>query len=131
VGALIDTLRRLHVSTVVDVRMHAISRKPGLSKTALSLHLAKADIGYVHLPALGNPKDNRTDYRLGLPAARRRFRHRLKNPTAQAALKEAAELASQGVVALLCFEARHDTCHRACVADALRRRLPEASTIRA
>lgn len=86
---------------------------------------------YVHLPALGNPKENRADYRLGLPAARRRFRHCLATAAGQAALNEASELARAGVVALLCFEASHETCHRASVAEALRDHVPEVPTIRA
>jgi hypothetical protein len=34
-----------------------------MSKRKLAAALGEAGIGYVHLPALGNPKDNREPFR--------------------------------------------------------------------
>ena len=50
---LIATLRDAGVTTLVDVRALANSRRPGFAKTALSAALAEAGIGYEHLKALG------------------------------------------------------------------------------
>lgn len=60
---LLDECERLHAAYVVDIRLNAISRKKGFSKTALSNALADAGVEYVHLRALGNPKDNRPRFR--------------------------------------------------------------------
>ena len=61
VGLLVD-----HGTTLLlDVRLNAISRKPGLSKSALRAGLAGAGIGYRHARALGNPQDNREPFRSG------------------------------------------------------------------
>ncbi|MFC7545204.1 DUF488 family protein [Plantactinospora sp. GCM10030261] len=47
------------VSRLVDVRLNAISRKPGLSKGALMRAMSEAGISYEHRRELGNPKSNR------------------------------------------------------------------------
>src|SRR5437762_2686204 len=81
--------------------------------------LAEAGIGYVHLPALGNPKDNRKPFRLGDPASRQRFRARLRDESASRALDHIAGLLDRGAVAVLCFERGHEHCHRHLVAEAV------------
>lgn len=58
-GELVVTLAEAGVDVLVDVRLTPLSRKPGLSKRQLADALAAAGVEYVHLPALGNPKDNR------------------------------------------------------------------------
>ena len=77
----------------------------------------------MHFPALGNPPDNRAAFRSGEPAARRRYLDILASPEGQTALDTLLDLASSDVVAVLCFEADHNTCHRACVIDAVEARL--------
>ena len=104
------------VETLVDVRLNAISRKKGFSKTALSGALATAGIAYRHERDLGNPKDNRDPFRQGSPEARNRYRQHLSNG-ASTALNQVAELASQTRVALLCFERDHTKCHRSCITE--------------
>lgn len=128
---LIQHLRALDVSVVVDVRLNAISRKRGLSKTALRDALAEAGIDYVHLRALGNPRENREDYRAGSTAARRRFRRRLDSRDGIAAIEHIIGLAVDRIVAVLCFEKEHEVCHRACVIDAVVARQPCVAAIQA
>lgn len=118
-AALIEELRAQQVQVLVDVRLTPISRKPGLSKTALRGALEQAGIGYIHFRELGNPKDNRDGYRRGEEASRDRYREILRGPAADAALKHVYELLDGGVVALLCFERDHSQCHRDLVVDAL------------
>lgn len=117
---LIAQLTSQAVSVLVDVRLNPISRKPGLSKTALAAALHEAGIRYVHARQLGNPKDNRDGYRLGEPSARGRFEAILREPAAMNALEHVSELLEDGRVALLCYERDHAQCHRAMVTDALR-----------
>ena len=62
ISEYIQVLRDLQVSTLVDVRLNAISRKPGFSKTRLKGYLADAGIQYLHYRELGNPKDNRKGF---------------------------------------------------------------------
>lgn len=125
--ALVSRLRLRDVVTVVDVRLNPISRKRGLSKTALRERLIGEGIGYEHLPALGNPRDNREGFGEleGTEAreAREKFDELLEEPVAQAALDRVLELAEAGTVALLCFEQDETRCHRELVLSALRSRL--------
>jgi uncharacterized protein (DUF488 family) len=119
IDSLVADLRAQSVTVVADVRQNAVSRKPGFSKRRLREHLASAGIDYVHLAALGNPRDNRVAFRARDPAARERYRELLRRPEAQAALDDITRLAQVGVVALLCYEADADTCHRSLVIDVL------------
>ena len=121
---LVAALQEAEIGIVVDVRLTPLSRKPGLSKRALETGLRSANIRYVHLPALGNPKDNRDGYRLGDPASQERFTAVLRSHEADAALDEIQRLAEEDAVALLCFERDPDRCHRSQVGAELARRAP-------
>lgn len=121
VQALIADLKAYCVQVLVDVRLTPISRKKGLSKTALRHALEAAGIAYVHHRELGNPRDNREEFRKGSPESRERFRSLLRSGEAEVALRHVSELLDGGTVALLCFERDHEQCHREIVADELKR----------
>lgn len=122
-----DQIARWGVSTLVDVRLNPQSRKPGFSRKSLSSHLGTNGIAYVHMPELGNPRDNRGGYsQPGSDAgntARAVFVERLTLPEAVGKLDELTALASAGHVAVVCFEQRETECHRHEVLDAVRGRL--------
>lgn len=120
VDELIAMLHSEGVTTLVDVRLTPISRKRGLSKSALRAALQEAGITYQHYRALGNPKDNREAFRHGAPSAYQRFEVVLGQPDAGEALKHVTELLDGERVALLCYERDHAQCHRSLVVDALR-----------
>lgn len=90
-----------------------------MSKRRLAAALAAAGIGYVHLPALGNPRDNREPFRKGDPASREHFRALLHEPPAAEAVDHIGTLLDAGNVALLCFERSHESCHRHLVAESV------------
>lgn len=121
VEELVASLLAEGVSTLVDVRLTPLSRKPGLSKKRLSQSLAQHGITYIHLPALGNPKDNREPFRDGQPESRERFTELLNTEIGIEALTHVAELLDDQTVALLCFERSHEHCHRHLVAEQLSR----------
>ena len=108
------------VGTVADVRLTPISRKRGLSKTRLKEALESQGIEYVHLRALGNPKDNRARFAGNeLAVGRARFRGLLEADDSRKALGELAARARREVVAVLCFEANHERCHRSVILEEL------------
>jgi uncharacterized protein (DUF488 family) len=121
---LVEELRAACIRVLIDVRLTPLSRKPGLSKRRLAESLEQAGIAYVHLPALGNPKENRASFRTGDPRSRTRFRALLRSPEAAAALEQVAALTADSRVALLCFERQASECHRQVVSDELERRVP-------
>lgn len=124
VDDLVRDARAARVSVVVDVRLTPISRKRGFSKTALAAALSAAGIAYVHLRALGNPKDNRPGFSCPKTAEGRRAHERfgaevLASDEAQSALAEVKSIANHGPLFLLCFEADDATCHRSLIRDAI------------
>lgn len=133
---LVTHLMSLGVSRLVDVRLTPISRKRGLSKTALGNALTDAGIIYEHRRELGNPKANRAGFGgppADLDAARERYEALLRHPDASDALDSVAEAGRRERVAVLCFEADESRCHRDLVLREARRRLNRgaASTRRA
>lgn len=112
------TLQAAGVTTLLDVREFAGSRRKGFAKTALRQHLAGIGIEYRHEPALGSPRDIR--HRLREDGRHDRFfrdfdRHLA---TQQPLLKHLARELT-GAVALLCYERNYQECHRRSVATAL------------
>ena len=105
------------VDLVVDVRAVAISRKAGFSKTALSERLRDRGLQYVHLRGLGDPKPGREAARAGdMALFRRIFGAHLATADAKADLARLQVLAATKTVALLCYEADAEGCHRSIVA---------------
>lgn len=110
------------VKVLIDVRDVPISRKPGFSKTSLSLGLSASGIGYLHLKGLGDPKPGRIAAREGRYSDFRRiFKSHMLTTAAQQALVQAVAAASTSVACLLCFEQDHTNCHRCIVAESMAR----------
>ncbi len=121
---VLDRLRTAGVSTVIDVRAIASSRKAGFSKSLLGTSLVAQGIGYVHLRDLGTPKAGRQAARSGnLPEMHAIFEQQLALPQAQLQLAQAGEIAQTGKSALLCYEADACGCHRQIIAQRLRQAL--------
>lgn len=118
---VIETLKAAGVEVLIDVRAIAASRRAGFSKGLLSASLEDAGIEYVHLRALGTPKEGRMAARKGRTAEMREiFEAHLAEPAAQLQLAQAIEIARAKKVALLCYEADHRGCHRSIVVERMR-----------
>jgi len=122
-----DALVAAHVTTLVDVRLNALSRKRGFSKNGLRMSLAEVGIEYLHRPVLGNPKENRGGFALpgsrAGDAARDLYRVILAAPSATEAISEIATLARSARVAVMCFESDQHECHRELVIESLEAQL--------
>jgi uncharacterized protein (DUF488 family) len=129
VEELIAHLLDESVTVLIDVRLNPLSRKPGMSKRRLAAALEAAGIRYIHLRALGNPKENRAGLRLGEQGSRDIFRRMLKGNEGSEALQHVAELLDGETVALLCFERDPRSCHRQLVAEEVRRAKPSVPLV--
>jgi len=121
-GASLDdfiaTLRAAKIRTLVDVRELAISRRRGFAKNALSVALADADIAYVHLKGLGDPKEGRLAARAkDYGGFLRIYTKHMKTRVALDDLEKAVGLCRKGGVCLMCYERDPNECHRRLVAD--------------
>lgn len=121
---VIGRLKDAGVELLIDVRAVAASRRAGFSKTLLAASLNEAGIEYLHLRQLGTPKPGREAARHGRIAEMRAiFEKHLEEPGAQLELARATELTSERKVALLCYEADANGCHRLIVAERICERL--------
>ena len=116
VEELVSLLVENEVTVLVDVRLNAVSRKKGFSKTALGRALGEAGIEYRHERALGNPKENREPFRNGDVSAREIFSEMLGNGSRDA-FEAVVGLAREQRIALLCYERSHESCHRSCITE--------------
>jgi uncharacterized protein (DUF488 family) len=120
-----DQLTRAKITLLCDVRQNAVSRKKGFSKRALSIACAEAGIRYEHLPELGIPSADRKAVRTDADRATLFERYRETLAVSQPPAMEQIRswiVDGRHRVALTCFEARPEECHRHCVADALAER---------
>ena len=107
------------VEIVVDVRLNAVSRRPGFSKKSLAAALEAEGITYLHEPKLGNPPDNRDSFRNGdIHVGRKRMQKILTNGSRDS-LRRVGDLARGRRIAVLCVERDHAHCHRSVITDAL------------
>lgn len=116
--AFLDALARVQIGLVVDVRAVAASRRPGFSKRQLAAALDERGIAYLHLRALGTPKEGRLAARSGdFSALFRIYESHLATPGAREELDALAELVRSGRrLCLLCYERDPCHCHRQRVA---------------
>ena len=121
---LVTVLVHSGIDALIDVRELPLSRRPGFSKTPLSSALREAGIRYVHLRALGNPREHRRRYQAGQVAVGARgYRRHVRRQGAEALGQLAGEVVT-GACCLLCVEADPDHCHRLALTDLLRDAVP-------
>lgn len=128
-AGLVERLVQSRVTVLIDVRMNAVSRRPGFSKRALGSALEVAGVRYVHEPLLGNPVENRDSFRLGDGGAgRAAMRGRLENG-AGPALHQLVDTARSARVAVLCVERDRSRCHRQVITDMAQELDPEIEVL--
>jgi uncharacterized protein (DUF488 family) len=122
--AVLDELEHAGVKLLVDVRAVTSSRRPGFSKNQLSAALDERGIGYIHLAALGTPKEGRLAAHSGdYKRLHQIYAKHLKTPQAKEELDELSVLAKKaGPVCLLCYERDHTHCHRQWIAEIIEAR---------
>lgn len=107
------------VERIIDVRELPLSRRRGYSKTALSKTLGEAGIEYLHMRALGNPKELRDIYKSGRPEEGRRLYSAFLAEHRQEAVRGLAAMLAEKRTALMCLEGDPAVCHRTVIIEAL------------
>jgi uncharacterized protein (DUF488 family) len=116
----VAALKHASIDALIDVRDLPLSRKKGFSKNALAQALEAADIEYVHLKGLGDPKDGREAARAGkYDLFRKIFGRHMQTDIALRDLEIAADIVRGRRTCLMCFECAHGKCHRSIVAERL------------
>lgn len=115
----IAMLKEAGVTHVADVRERLASRKRGFSKTSLGNALAASGLGYSTWRELGTPPAVRQHYHADHDTAKLYHDYRESLAGKGDKLDELARLAETEAVALMCYEADHNLCHRTVTAEAL------------
>lgn len=116
-----STLRSNKVTRLIDVRELPLSRKKNFSKTALAAAMHESKIDYLHLPALGCPREIRKDYYSDRDWRRYTKRFNAYLETQVDALVDLQRICKLQNCCLVCFEADYRMCHRSLVTAALSR----------
>ena len=119
--AYINLLLENGVKLLCDVRRNPISKKFGFSKNELATNLALVGIGYQHIPELGIASEERTS--LQTDADYHALFQKYEETTLARRQDKLAALSAlmeqHGRIAITCFEADVNHCHRGRVAKAM------------
>ena len=103
-----------NISVVVDVRNNPLSMKYGFSKKSFKQYIENAGMKYIHIPELGIPSTMRKG--LGESVSHKALFKAYENkllPKQETEIKQLIDLTNQNErIALVCFEADHNFCHR-------------------
>lgn len=120
IDRFVATLKAVGVQLLADVRALPLSRKRGFSKKGLRARIEQEGMGYVHLGALGDPKEGRDAARAGrFDQFRKIYNKHLALAEPQETLRELASLVKERSTCLMCFERDPTECHRLIVASQL------------
>ncbi|MBU2515345.1 DUF488 domain-containing protein [bacterium] len=114
IDGFLDDLIRNNIKSLIDVRKTPRSMKVGFSKTKLSQYLEKAGIQYLHYPELGIPCELRKFLKSNEDYQKLFKRYDLEILPLQTKALESVlnHLATKKRIALMCFEADPNHCHR-------------------
>lgn len=112
------------VSLLCDVRRNPLSRKYGFSKKTLSNACESLGIAYIHLPELGIASEERRDLVTleDYTALFDLYRRKTLQNQANSLEKIYQWVVTGQLVALTCYEADPQRCHRQCIAIELEKR---------
>jgi uncharacterized protein (DUF488 family) len=119
IDAFLNELIKHNISMLADVRRNAFSMKKGFSKNLLKHYLERAGIAYLHFPELGIESEKRKDLDSAADYKELFNEYRKSLPARKEKVAELEQLGESEKVALMCFEADKDFCHRGVLADFL------------
>jgi uncharacterized protein (DUF488 family) len=118
----LELVRSGGIERIADVRRYPRSRRqPHFSRERLERSLAAIGVGYVHLAELGGHREPHPDspHAALREAAFRGYADHMQTPAFAAALERLLALARERRSALMCAEARWQSCHRRLLSDRL------------
>lgn len=117
----IALLKNHHITHIIDVRAKPASRRmPWFNQVALKTSLAKENILYTHMPALGGMRIAHADsINEGVKKpSHRAYADYMQTSQFSKGLDELNKLLTKGNVAILCAEGKPLDCHRSLISDA-------------
>lgn len=119
----VEFLDSKKINLIADLRKNPVSRKRGFSKNRFAENLKKMDIDYIHIPALGMPREWRQKAKEGLITRKKMFAEYDKKilPKCELELRDLLTLTKKHKVAVLCYEADASDCHRSFAAEQMKK----------
>ncbi|MDD5148375.1 MAG: DUF488 family protein [Candidatus ainarchaeum sp.] len=119
IDCFLNQLIQNKISLLVDVRKNAFSMKKSFSKKSLENYLKNAGIGYLHLPGFGVDSEKRKKLETKQDYANlfADYKKNLDSKKTEIIMLEG--LGKKQKIALMCFEANKDYCHRGVLSDFL------------
>jgi len=114
IDSFLNKLIANNITVVVDVRNNPQSMKYGFSKKSFKQYIESAGMRYIHIPELGIPSAMRKGLgeSLSHKALFKAYESKLL-PNHETEIKQLIDLTNQNErIALVCFEADHNFCHR-------------------
>ncbi|MCR4369445.1 MAG: DUF488 family protein [archaeon] len=118
--AFINCLVQNNVSLLVDVRRNAFSMKKGFSKSQLARLLNIAGIRYLHMPEFGIESKKRKNLDTAEDYNKLFAEYEGELGGKKNELNGLEELGKNERIALMCFEADKNCCHRGVISDFLK-----------
>jgi len=122
IDLFLDMLIQNRIETVIDVRANPFSMSFSFIGQRLRHYLEKVGINYLHIPELGIPGERRKN--LSSEADYQKlfgFYRASILPNQMEMIRLLSDMANQGRIALLCFEADNNFCHRGVLSAELER----------
>jgi len=114
IDSFLNKLIANNITVVVDVRNNPHSMKYGFSKKSFKQYIESAGMKYIHIPKLGIPSTMRKG--LGESVSHKTLFKAYESkllPKQETEIKQLIDLTEQNErIALVCFEADHNFCHR-------------------
>jgi len=119
IDGFLNKLIQNKIGLLVDVRKNAFSMKKGFSKKQLEKYLCNANIGYLHVPELGIESEKRKNLESAEDYKELFKEYKASLPGKNGKVDELKALGEKQKIALMCFEADKDFCHRGILSDFL------------
>lgn len=117
-----EKLKEAKVTTLIDVREKAWSRKRDFCKTRFQNYLSKHGIRYLHLPKAGNPSSIRKSSKNTTEVLKKYSQYLRQNKSVVTELLNEIETGNgrkKDVVCLTCVEDDFTCCHRSILTNSL------------
>ncbi len=119
IDSFLNDLILNNVTMLVDVRKNAFSMKPAFRKKNLQNYLEKSNISYVHIPELGIDSEKRQELNTDSDYKALFKEYEKELLTKKDKIQEVIKLSKNNRIALMCFEADHNHCHRGTLSNNL------------
>ena len=119
IDRFLNELVQNNISLLIDVRRNAFSMKKGFSKNQIKNYLKNAGISYLHLPALGVESEKRKNLETKADYGALFKEYKRSLPSKKDEILRIEELGNKQKIALMCFEADKNFCHRGVLSNFL------------